>query len=64
MFDLKAIIFILVFMTITYILLLPEITPYMNVASRLQGRRFNLYKDKDNNFKYFSRLALLLVNNL
>ena len=52
MFDLKIIVFILIFMIFQYILLIPEWTPYSNMASRIQGRKFNFFKDKDNNFKY------------
>ena len=52
MFDLKIIVFILIFMIFQYILLITEWTPYSNMASRIQGRKFNFFKDKDNNFKY------------
>ena len=52
MFDLKAIVFILVFMIFQYILLITELTPYLNMTSRIQGPKFNFFKDKDNNFKY------------
>ena len=52
MFDLKAIVFILVFMIFQYILMITELTPYLNMTSRIQGPKFNFFKDKDNNFKY------------
>jgi len=52
MFDLKAIVFILIFMIFQYILVITEWTPYLNMTSRINGRTFNLFKDKDNNFKY------------
>ena len=58
MFDLKAIVFILIFMIFEYILLITEWTPYMNMISRIQGRTFNSYKDKDNNFKYLLNIVL------
>jgi hypothetical protein len=42
--------FILVFMIIQYLLLVPELNYYLNMVTDIQGYKFNFYKNEKNQF--------------
>jgi len=56
-------VFILLFLTITYILLITEWDQYSNMISEMQGFKKNYFKNKENNFstKFFVVFTLVYI---
>jgi len=55
-----VLVFILIFMIFQYILLISEWNSYLNMVSDIQGYKFNLYKNLENNFTFKNSIVFTM----
>jgi len=55
-----VLVFFLIFMIFQYILLISEWNSYLNMVSDIQGYKFNLYKNLENNFTFKNSIVFTM----